>query len=285
MEKIKKILTIILCLCISFAFTGCSKEFANYRPIEDVNNLEGRKVGVQIAWASDYILSKRDGKDLILYRYDTTADMLMALFYHQIDAVCIDAVDYKTLEKTNGNAIRRAEEPVSKDGYICYVAPEKENLCNDFNEFLKYYHETNEFKDLYDRLMDFDGIHYTIPENIHKNGTGKKIKLAFVADYFPYCYTDTDGTVSGYDIEIMYAFADYFNYELDITETSYEDMFYGISSGRYDMGLGTISIAYAAEANSIGINTTDAYYDILLYLVELKEGAKPVMNDSMYTHY
>lgn len=285
MKHVKRTLALILCLCFLTTLAGCGHEFDNYRPIEDVNALEGRKVGVQIAWAADYILSPRDGEDLILYRYDTTADMLMALFYHQIDAVCIDAVEYKIMERTNGDALRRVEEPVSTDGYICYVAPGREKLRDDFNRFLEYYHGAEEFTELYDRVVNFDGLNYEAPDHIHPNGNGEKIKMAFCADYFPYCYSETDGTICGYDIEIMYAFADYCNYELELIETSYEDMFFSVSSGRYDIGIGTVSIAYAEEAHAVGVLTTDMYYALPLYLVELIGDAKPVMDDSMYITY
>ena len=282
MKKKKRILSGLAGLLTVCLLSGCGHEFDSYRPIEDVNALEGRKIGVQIAWASDYILSPRDGKDLILYRYDTTADMLMALFYYQIDAVCIDAVEYKIMEQTNGEALRRVEEPVSTDGYICYVKSGREKLRDDFNRFLEYYHGTDEFTELYDRIMSFDGMRYEAADHIHPNGHGEKIKLAFCADYFPYCYSETDGTICGYDIEIMYAFADYCNYELELTETSEEDMYFGTKTGRYDMGLGTISFAYAPEAQAVGILTTDTYYYLPLYLVELNRDARLNMDDSMY---
>ena len=281
----KRWLPMMLSLCLFLTLTGCGHEFENYRPIENVNALDGRKVGVNIAWASDYVLSPRDGKDLILYRYDTTADMLMALFYHQIDAMCCDIADWHILEHTNGANLRLVEEPVAMDGYVAYMSPERQTLRDDFNRFLAYYHETDEFADLYQRLMDFNGEHYQPGEYIHPNGSGEKIRLAFCADYFPYCYSETDGTICGYDIEIMYAFADYCNYNIEFIETSYEDMDYGTTLGRYDMGIGTISVSYAPEAALIGIHPTDMYYEMPLYLVELVEGAKLTMSDDFYVVY
>ena len=40
--------------------SGCSisNEMDSYRPVTDVNNLDGRRIGVIAAWAEDYILSK-----------------------------------------------------------------------------------------------------------------------------------------------------------------------------------------------------------------------------------
>ena len=168
----KKFIPLIIVLCISLLLSGCGHELASYRPIEDVNNLEGRKVGVTMAWASDYVLSHRDGEDLILYRYDNTADMLMALFYHQIDAICIDDLGWLIMDNTNGDALHKVAEPVAMDGYVVAVTPSRENLREEFNSFLEYYHRTEEFADLYKRLSEFDGVSYVPGEHVHPNGTG-----------------------------------------------------------------------------------------------------------------
>ena len=278
----KKLIPAIVGLCLSLLLTGCGHELASYRPIRDVNDLEGRKIGVTMAWAADYVLSPRDGEDLILYRYDTTADMLMALFYHQIDAICIDDLQWLIMDSTNGDALHKVPEPVAMDGYVAAVTPSREKLRNEFNAFLESYHQTEEFADLYKRLSEFDGVSYVPGEHVHSNGTGEKLRLAFCADYFPFCYTEPDGTIAGYDIEILYAFADQYDYDLELIETSYADMTYGITIGRYDMGIGTISISYVAEMELAGVFATDMYYAVPLYLVELKEGATLTMSDTFY---
>ena len=278
----KKLIPLIVFLCFSLLLSGCGHELASYRPIEKVNDLEGRKIGVALAWAADYVLSPRDGKDLILYRYDLTADMLMALFYHQIDAICIDELEWLIMEHTNGDALRRVEESVALDGCVAYMSPPREAIRDDFNRFIAYYQQTEEFAELYGRVMSFDGSEYQPGEYDHPNGNGEKIKVAFIADYFPYCFSEPDGTVCGYEIEIVRAFADYCNYDIELIETSEEDMEYGVSMDRYDMGIGTRSIAYAPEAEVVGVHVTDIYFEMPLYLVELKEGATLEMSDEYY---
>ena len=281
----KRIISLTVILCLSLLLSGCGHELASYRPIEDVNDLEGRKIGVTLAWASDYVLSPRDGDDLILYRYDTTADLLMALFYRQIDALCVDSLVWLTMEYTNGDALHRVPEPVTTDGFVACTSPPREALRDDFNRFLAYYHGTEEFAGLYDRIMAFDGVEYEPGEYIHPNGNGEKIKIAFITDYFPYCYSEADGTICGYDIEIMYAFADYCNYDIELIETSEENMYYGVETGRYDMGIGALSLSYAPEMEIEGVHVTDMYYEMPLYLVELKEGAALEMIDEFYDEY
>ena len=278
----KRIVPLILVLCLSLLLSGCGHELANYRPIENVNDLEGRKVGVVLAWAPDYVLSPRDGEDLILYRYDTAADLLMALFFRQIDALCVDSLVWLIMEHTNGDALHRVPEPVTTDGFVACMSPPREALRDEFNRFLEFYHGTEEFTDLYGRIMAFDGGEYEPGEYIHPNGNGEKIKIAFITDGFPYCYTEADGTVCGYDIELLYAFADYCNYDIELIETSEEDMYYGVETDRYDMGTGALSLSYAPEMEIEGVHVTDMYYEMPLYLVELKEGATLTMSDIFY---
>ena len=278
----KKLLLLLLCLCFLPMLTGCGREFDNYRPIEDVNNLEGRKIGVNLGWPTDYILTPRDGKDLILYRYDTSADMLMAMFYHQIDALCLDYLDVCVLENSNGDAVHRIEEPVATDGYLAFISSEREDLRDAFNQFLEYYHQTDEFSELHQRLMRFDGENYEPGEYIHPNGNGEKIKVAVDVSCFPYCYDEPDGTICGYDIEMMYAFADYFDYAIEFVATAYIDLQYGLTENRYDMGIGILSSTYIKDVEPMGIYWSNAYYEMPMYLIELVEGRKPVMLDEYY---
>ena len=66
---------------------GC-RELQGYRPIEDIHNLDGRRVGVGLGYSTDYLLTGRD--DMALMRYDSTADMLMALRYRRVDAIAAE---------------------------------------------------------------------------------------------------------------------------------------------------------------------------------------------------
>lgn len=89
MRKIKYVLTamLIISACLFSAGCGSASEW-KYDPITDVNDLEGRRVGVNLAWESDYYLTGR--KDMELVRYDSTSDMIMALKYDKIDAIALD---------------------------------------------------------------------------------------------------------------------------------------------------------------------------------------------------
>lgn len=267
-KKAKFVLALTLIICV--ALCGCGSEFKSYRPITDVNNLDGRKIGVNLGLAADYILSPRDGDDLYLCRYDSAADILLALYYRQIDAICCDSLSWGVMESTT-QGFKRCEEYVAMDGFLAYVNPEKEYIRDKLNEFLKYYKTTSAYEAIMKSVNDLSTYGAEFGRNSDKNGTGEKVTVAYSADCYPSSYPDTDGTALGYDVELLYDFAAYSNYEIEFVPTSYQDMCMGTLMGRYDIGIGCISLSYKEDAEVIGILPSDVLYDVPLYLVEIAD--------------
>lgn len=256
-------------LVVSFA--GCDGQFQSAHPIRSIRNLEGRKVGVELSKASDYFLSPRDGKDLYLYRYDTTADMLMALYYRQLDAVVVDDMEWRMLENTCAG-LHRLDTPIGEDGFISYFEPKESDLCKDFNVFLEKFKKTKEYKDIISRQDRFDGGNYIWDENLVATGTGETIRAAFlVDDMYPICHIDSDGTPVGFEVELLVHFANQYNYQIDFTPTSYEDMIIGLHQGVYQIVFGGLSLYYSKDAQEAGLITSDPYYDGLIYMVEVSD--------------
>ncbi|MBO7698968.1 MAG: hypothetical protein J6S38_08060, partial [Erysipelotrichaceae bacterium] len=61
---------IVISLLLLLSISACQKEWEP-NLITDINDLQGRRVGVNLSWESDYILTGR--KDMELFRYDSTA--------------------------------------------------------------------------------------------------------------------------------------------------------------------------------------------------------------------
>jgi hypothetical protein len=55
---IKYLSPVLLLFTVCFVCTGCSVGW-KYDPITDVNNLEGRRVGVNLSWEADFFLEGR----------------------------------------------------------------------------------------------------------------------------------------------------------------------------------------------------------------------------------
>ena len=252
---------------------GCGENLVSYRPIDNVNDLEGRRVGVALAWAPDYILGDRDGKDLQLFRYDTNADMLMALCYKQIDAMALDATTWEMVNYMQPG-LRKCDEPLSSVGYIYYLPGTAVDLKKQINEYIDECSRNGELDKLDKRLADFHGGDYEWPKGLEPTGTGKTLKVAYVIEDYPYSYITPDGKAAGIELEFVVAFANKYNYRLELIGSSLEDVYMGAAKGKYDICVGAIADVYAKEAESLGLGTTDVYLNEDIYLIEVDDPSK-----------
>ena len=268
-KRIRRTLAGLLCLCIVLALCGCGGQLRSYRPIDNVEDLDGRKIGVTMGYAADYILSDRDGKDMFLYRYDTNADMLMALCYRQVDAIVVDALTWQLISSTN-QGLRRVEEPAAMDGSILYCRRDEPDLRDVFNAFFAAYQQTPAYADLLDRMRNFDGSNYAY-HGQELTGTGRKLIVGYDMGCYPSCFVTVDGEMQGFEVELITAFANANNYQLEMVPSAEMDMYMGIDNKKYDMIFGQISVAYADEAELVGIPTTDPYFERPIYFVEVDD--------------
>lgn len=257
-----------MCAISIMVFSSCGNEFASYRPIDNIHNLEGRKIGVVMAWPSDMLLSSRDGKDLTLLRYDTHADMLMALCFKHIDAMCVDNATWKIIESVQPG-LRKIDEPLAKINYVTYLRPDDVELLSQVNEYISEIKQTGEIDYYNDKLNSFDGENYEWPEGLKQTGTGPLLRLTYTSDFFPYSFTTSDGQAQGIEMEFWINFANKYNYRLELYGTTEEGAIYGIEYGTYDIAVAAISDVYAAEAESDGFLVTDSYMSENEYLIEI----------------
>ena len=132
-NMIKRVLIFLLALLF---ISGCQKEWEP-NLITDINDLEGRKVGVNLAWEADYILTPRT--DMQLFRYDSTPDMLLALGYDKVDAIAVDDSMWRMMDK-NSEGLIKIEPEIKKTGYG-WIFKDKQ-LRDEFNAFLKEFKKT-----------------------------------------------------------------------------------------------------------------------------------------------
>ncbi len=257
----KKKLKIFIQLLILILLAGCQSD---WQPnlITDIHNLEGRKVGVNLAWEADYALTGR--KDLELYRYDSTADLILALSYNKLDAIAVDHLTWRLFEK-NSTGLKKIEPEIKTTGYLLYFKDEK--LKNEYDQYLTEFKNTKEYEDFIQREMSFDG-EYIGPE-IELTGTGEAIVVAFDAAGYPRAFLDSGEDIpTGYDLEILKRFANEKNYHIDFVITNYDNAVIGLTDGRYDALAGYLSEEYANEARYYGLYTSMTMDEIPIYFVQ-----------------
>ena len=132
------------------SLTGCQQQW-ELDLITDVNNVEGGKVGVNLSWDADYVLTPR--KDLQLYRCDSLADMMMALNYDKIDAIAIDDMSWIIIGKHSAG-LKKIEPAIKKTGYTWFFNDKE--LRDQFNEFLAEFKKTDTYAECREREKNFD---------------------------------------------------------------------------------------------------------------------------------
>ena len=256
---------ILLGLLLSGLFSGCGQAGWKYRPIEDVNDLEGRRVAVNLSWEADYLLNGR--KDLTLVQYDSFADIILALGYDKVDAFAVDGLVWKVFQ-ANSRGIARVEPPCGSVGYAAYFSGGRGALMEEFNAFLEGYRQTEAYADHMARLESFNGLEYVGPE-IPLTGTGETLRVAIMAEEFPRAFLPAGEDVpAGFDLEARKLFANEGNYQLEFYYTSYTDIMQGLRSGTYDLAIGYLSDVYREEVLGAGLLVSDLLDEIPIYFVE-----------------
>lgn len=259
-------LRILAIITIVFLFSGCAQEW-HPDPIEDVNDLQGRKVGVNLSWESDYILTPR--KDMELFRYNATSDMLLALQYNKIDAIAIDLLMWNLLE-SNSTGLVHIEPAFASAGYTYYISGEDEDIKDEYNAFLKQFKTTDIYKDFLERERSFNG--YYEYDDIPLTGTGRVIKVAAESASYPRCYFDPGEKIpQGFDLEPLKHFANQYNYQLEFHASYYDDIVIGLVNGIYDIGVGYLTEVFRSEITGRNIFLADPFDDVPQYFVQKSE--------------
>lgn len=277
MEHLRLKMLVLACMLV-LLLCGCSKAQWEYRPITDINNMEGRRVAVNLAWEADYYLSGR--KDMTLVQYDSFADMIMALEYNKVDVFALDDLSWK-LFQINSTGLARVEPAFGIVGYELYFSPYREELKDEFNAFLEEYRKTDAYEDHMARLYDFNGMDYEDPV-YELTGTGEVLNIAVLAEQYPRAYIEPDEDIpTGFDLEALKLFANEKNYRLNFYLTVYNDMLVGLKAGTYDIGTGYLGDVYDAVVLESGLFVSDQLDEMPLYFIEKTQKELSVNLDNL----
>lgn len=256
-------------IVIVFILSGC-QSIKKTNPITDVNNLDNRKIGVMMSWGPDYALSDRD--DLSLLRYSRIADMVLALSYGRIDAIAIEeALSKQVLNCVEG--VRRVSEPVASDGITAAINIDREDLREEFNEFIKDFQNTDEYKDLYDRT--FNKAKYTYKE-VELKGGDKTITVGVAYDNYPFTYIDfVSDDYYGIDIEVLSHFANAYGYNIEFVGGTWENIQIMLYYKKLDMAISGISDRYRDDFElTDAALISDIYMPMNIVLIEVEDYEK-----------
>ena len=266
MKKRIVVLYLVIAILQCSILSGCG-QIHNARPITDVHNLDGQRVGVALAWGPDYLLTGRE--DMTLMRYNSIAGAVTALCYNQVDAIAVEqplAIDI--LACIDG--LRCIEEPIAEDHMAVLVDPTQPELLAELNAFIDVFITTEAYDDLVARIQDPEGYEF---QPVPLLGGDKVLHVGTATDGYPFTYLNSEtDSFEGTDVEFLCHFANAYGYDLVFSGDTWESMSLGVQYGSYDIGCGGISELYRGDTErSNSALMTKSFFPVNIVFIEVED--------------
>ena len=220
--------------------------------IKSADDLEGKKIGVQLGTTGDTIAT--DIKDATVERYNKGNDAVMALKQGKIDCVVIDSEPAKKFVEKNDD-LQLIDNVFDKEEYAICISKDNTDLTKEFNDALKELEDEGTLDSIRDNYIGDDAgkTPYETPKDAdHSKGT---LTMATNATFQPYEYYDGDNIV-GIDVDIAKAICDKLGYELKIEDMAFETILASVNSGKADFGAAGMTVTPEREES---VDFTDTY--------------------------
>ncbi len=246
-----------IALCAAVMACSCAVYADNSSGINGVEDLPGKKIGVQLGTTGDIYASDYEGDEegTVIERYNKGNDAIMALKQGKIDCVIIDSQPAaKFVEKNDDLEI--LEEDFALEEYAIAISKENHELTEAINGALEemkdggvldqiisnYIGDDTKGKFPYEPLKDAD----------RSNG---KLIMATNAAFEPYEYYE--GTeIVGIDADMAQALCDKLGYELEIQDMEFDAIINAVQSGKADIGVAGMTVT---EDRLKSIDFSDPY--------------------------
>lgn len=235
----KKLLSILLVLCLALALAACGSPSAPAVDISGPDDLTGKTIGVQLGTTGDTYASDIEGATI--ERYSKGVEAVQALKQGKIDAVIIDDQPAKSFVAGNDD-LKVLEEPFTDEDYAICVAKENTQLKDDINAALKELEADGVLQQLKDYYINgVEGAQpYTSPADAdHSKGT---LIMATNAEFPPYEYHDSMEAIVGFDVDLATAICDKLGYSLQIEDMAFDSIIAAVQTGKADFGAAGMTV-------------------------------------------
>lgn len=253
----KKLGLFILLLVLVFA--GCGQDAGRKASeVYGVDDLPGKKIGVQIGTVGDTYASDYEGDEAgtVVERYSKGNDAVSSLKNGKVDCVIIDEQPAKEYVKRNSD-LSILDEEFTLEEYAIVIAKGNDSLEEDINKALAELMADGTLDKIINHYINDEeevvGLAYTSPEDLdYANG---ELVMATNAAFPPYEYYNNNCIV-GIDAEMAKAIADKLNKKLVIEDMEFDSIITAVQGGKADIGVAGMTIT---EDRLKNINFSDPY--------------------------
>lgn len=258
MKNMKKFAALTLCAAMTTAMLGGVTVFANDSGIDGVDDLPGKKIGVQLGTTGDLYASDYEGDEAgtSIERFNKANDTVMALKQGKIDCIIIDSLPAEKFIENNDD-LEILEEDFATEEYAIAVKKGNDELTEAINGALKELKEDGTLDKINENYIGDDDVKGTCPYESPKdvdrsNGT---LTMATNATFPPYEYYEGDKIV-GIDVDMAQAVCDKLGYELKVEDMEFNAIMNAVDSGKADIGVAGMTVT---EDRKKSANFTDTY--------------------------
>ena len=223
---------------LALSLTACGGSDAPAEKITSLDQLVGKKIGVQLGTTSDMYASDDFGEENV-EKYSKSADAVQALKTGKIDAVIVDNEPGKRFVEANDD-LMLLDTPYANEDYAICLAKGSE-LTEDFNGAIAELKANGTMDAILDKFLH--GVEgaagYTTPAGTeYPNGT---LVMATNATFPPYEYYEGENIV-GLDIEFATAICDILGYELKVEDMEFDAIIPAVASGKCAFGAAGMTV-------------------------------------------
>lgn len=257
----KKITAFLLAAMLLLSVTACGSASSSAAPvssapvepaIKGVDDLAGKKIGVQLGTTGDIYASDIEGATI--EQYNKAFEAVQALSQGKIDAVIVDDQVAKALASSN-DAVMVLEEPFTVEEYAICVSKDKSDLTAAMNAAIAELKADGTLQAILDKYIgQIEGAKgYEPPADLDRSkGT---LVMGTNAEFPPYEYHEGDKVV-GVDAEFAKAICDKLGYDLKIEDMAFDAIIAAVQSGKADFGAAGMTVT---EDRLQAIDFTDSY--------------------------
>ena len=195
--------------------------------------------------------------------YTLVPDMILAVEQGKIDGY-ITETTYVTAAIWEGAKIKSVKEILDRTsaGYIFRKDDSTDELREQLNAFIQASKENGTIAELQEKWfgeteptgkLDYASL-------TGENGT---LRLGVAPDLKPISYIK-DGEATGYEMELLMLFAKEYGYRLDMSYVTFDAILPGVTTGKYDIGTGAITIT---EERAQSVNFSDSHLTVDVVMV------------------
>lgn len=255
----KKSVFLVLALVLTMAFVlgACGKGTSSSAvKIEKVEDLEGKKIGVQVSTtAHDSCKEYLEKFSFDLQTYDQVIMPFQDLKAGRLDAVVVDAVVAKYYIATDSANYKVAVDKLTNEPIGICVKKENTDLRDKLEQVLAQLKEEGKLAEISkqwfgdDLTADVEGAptdtsdRGAIPEGM------KKLRVGVDDSYPPMEFKNEKNETVGFDIDVAKAIGEKLGLEVEFVSTAWDGIFASLNTDKFDCIISSVSINEDRQQN------------------------------------